>query len=283
MRILYVLGAAAILVAAVTFFSGAFTSGRSVLVYTAPTLSAIAEELKKLSAEKIDVQVYGSVFAANLIKSGKIPDLFLSVDKELRDGLNSRSEKSLGTYSLQLVCVKQYSDLGALEKARIGVADPNQSPVGYRALAAMYLLAEREGVLETRDVEEGLNVKYVEKDGVVEILAQGASASNRFFMRQNLEAVFTLLEAGLVDCIFTYTPFTVTRNLGIRYNVIELPDYASFKNDPDIKMVAKLIYGDVRVAKLEAVALSFSEKGEELQKLIEKIDLSKHGLTGGIG
>jgi ABC-type molybdate transport system substrate-binding protein len=61
------------------------------VVYSAPTLAGVSDDLAELYPGRVDVRVMGSVLAANLIKAGRIPDLFLTVDAELKQGLGYRS------------------------------------------------------------------------------------------------------------------------------------------------------------------------------------------------
>lgn len=250
------------------------------VVYSAPTLRGVSDELVGIAEMPLDVQVHGSVFAANLIKSGKVPDLFLSVDSELKEGLNYKTFKLIGVYRLVLVCAKNFQGLDSLRAARIGIADPNQAPIGYRALAAMYLISEREGLGIVQELESKLNVKFVSDSNSVRIIASEISPSGRFFMRPNLDVVGSLLESGAVDCIFAHIPFVIARNLFKDYSVMELPEYTRFDTNPPIDMSVQLKSGVVKIIRFEAVALSFSEKGDKLIRLIDRIDVSKYGIVG---
>ncbi|MEM4573365.1 MAG: substrate-binding domain-containing protein [Candidatus Caldarchaeum sp.] len=249
------------------------------VVYSAPTLRGVSDELVRIAEMPLDVQVHGSVFAANLIKSGKVPDLFLSVDSELKEGLNYKTFKLIGVYRLVLVCAKNFQGLDALRAARIGIADPNQAPIGYRALAAMYLISEREGLGIVQELESKLNVKFVFDGNSVRIIASEISPSGRFFMRPNLDVVGSLLESGAVDCIFAHIPFVIARNLFKDYSVMELPEYTRFDTNPPIDMSVQLKSSVIKIIRFEAVALSFSEKGDKLIQLIDRIDVSKYGIV----
>ncbi len=247
-------------------------------IFSAPTLKGIAEKLSKKAEIPIEIQVYGSVFAANIIKSGRTPDLFLSVDGELKHGLPYRSEKVLGTYQLMLICTNRYGDLEALKTAKIGLADPNQAPIGYRALAAIYLISTNEGLEILDEVEKSLNVRFVKDSKHLTLLAADISASGRFYIRPNQDAVYSLLEAEVVDCIFAYEPFVIYRRLTNIYNIIELPKYARFEDDPPIEITAKLKTGEVKVVRFEAVALSFTEFGDKLLLLLDRINVENFGV-----
>ncbi|MEM1949671.1 MAG: hypothetical protein QXQ48_05950 [Nitrososphaerota archaeon] len=272
------LGAAAAFLAmvlATLFIAG---SPKPLVIYSAPTLRGLSDELAGMSEQPVDIQVLGSVFAANLIKAGKTPDLFLSVDSELKSGLNYRMEKPIGIYSLVFVCVKKYDSLNALRDAKIGIADPNQAPIGYRALAAIFLISENEGFNIVGEVEKNLHIRYVSNGHTVKILAKNISSSGRFYMRPNLDFVGSLLEAGVVDCIFAHTPFVIYRNLYKDYNVLELPEYARFEEDPPTRIIAVLSTVEIEVRRFEAIALSFTEAGDELLQKLDEIDVEKFGM-----
>lgn len=271
--------AATATLALIAFFSA--HPQRPLVIYSAPTLAGISDELARIANTSIDVQIHGSVFAANLIKSGKTPDLFLSVDSELKSGLNYRGEKLIGVYRLLLVCAGNYDSLEALKDAKIGIADPNQAPIGYRALAAIYLISLNEGYGLVEEVERSLNIRYLDGGGPVKMLLQNISASGRFYMRSNLDFVGSLLEAGVVDCIFAHVPFVIIRKLYNRYNIIEMPDYARFEEDPPIEIVAVLRMTQVKISRFEAVALSFTEGGDRLLQMIDEIDVEKFGIKAG--
>ncbi|MCS7129411.1 MAG: hypothetical protein NZ919_02070 [Candidatus Caldarchaeum sp.] len=268
---------------ALLVFFGSFAvlpfGGKPVVVFSAPTLRGISDELAEKSSKSVDVQVHGSVFAANLIRSGRVPDLFLSVDSELKAGLNYRKERLIGIYRLVLVCTKVHKGIEALKTAKIGIADPNIAPVGYRALAAIYMISEKENLGVIDEVERSLNIKYVrEQPNSLRLVAANIAPSGRFYMRPNLDVVGSLLEAGTVDCIFAHSPFVIARNLDKEYNVIELPDYSRFENNPPLEIYAELSTGLFKIIRLEAIALSFSEEGDLLMQLIDEIDVSKYGI-----
>ncbi|MDW8084523.1 MAG: hypothetical protein RMI49_04930 [Candidatus Caldarchaeum sp.] len=250
---------------------------KPVVVYSAPTLRGISDELVRLADFSVDVRVYGSVFATNLIKSGKTPDLLLSVDSELKKGLEYRDERVIGIYRLVVVCNKYFDGVEDLKTARLGIADPNLAPIGYRALAALYLLSIYEGLDVVDEVEAKLNVKYQRQGDSVFLDARTIEASGRFYMRPDLDVVSSLLEAGTVDCIFAHMPFVITRELPNDFNLVELPECCRFEKDPPIDFYVDLSTGRVRVGRFEAVALSFTENGDKLLRLIDKIDVSKYG------
>lgn len=271
-------------IAAVTIASALVTayvstsSQQATVVYTAPTLRKISDQLSILAAEPLDIQVYGSVAAANLIKSGRIPDLFLTVDSELKQGLNYRREYTLGYFRLVLVCQKGIESLDALRTVKLGLADPNQAPIGYRALAAMYLIAGDRFPELVDELQQSLNIRFQKSGDTLVMELSEISASGRFYLRPNLDGAGTLLEAGGVECIFAHSPFIIVRNYTQTYSIIEMPPHLNFEKDPPIKIVAKLKSGEIAVKRFEATALSFSEKGDKLLELLNKVDLSSAGI-----
>ncbi|BAJ50749.1 conserved hypothetical protein [Candidatus Caldarchaeum subterraneum] len=270
------LWAAAITV--LTLLATAFTKPQAALVYSAPTLRRVSDILSTLTTEPLNIQVYGSVAAANLIKSGRTPDLYLTVDSELKHGLNYRKELTLGYFRLTFVCQKGINSLDAVKTVKIGLADPNQAPIGYRALAALYLLASERFPELIDELQQSLNIRYQESGDTLVMELSEISASGRFYLRPNLDGAGTLLEAGGVDCIFAHSPFIIVRNYSQTYNIIEMPPHLNFENDPPITIVAKLKGGDVVVKRFEAAAFSFSERGDNLLELLKQIDLSIAGI-----
>ncbi len=246
------------------------------VVYSAPALAALSNDLAELYPGRVDVRVMGSVLAANLIKAGRVPDLFLTVDTELKEGLGYRSEHLLGFYRLLLVCDRYSTWSDALKGARFALADPNIAPIGYRALAAMYLLAEKESLDIVNEVQESLGVSFHVVDGGLLVEATMFRAGGRFYVRDDLNGAYTLLENKLADCMFAYAPFAAQKNLWAKHKVIELPDYASFLTDPPHKITVKLKNGHVNVTRFIAAAYSFTERGDRLLGLLDRLDYSKY-------
>jgi molybdate/tungstate transport system substrate-binding protein len=248
----------------------------TVVVYSAPTLAGVSDDLAELYPGRVDVRVMGSVLAANLIKAGRIPDLFLTVDAELKQGLGYRTEHILGFYRLLLVCDGYSTWVDALTRARFALADPNTAPIGYRSLAAMYLLAARENLDIVNEVRESLGVLFYAGDGGIVVDAAMFRAGGRFYVRDDLNGAYTLLENRLVDCMFAHAPFAAQKNLWAKHKVIELPDYANFLTDPPTKITVKLKSGDVNVTRLIAAAYSFTERGDRLLGFLDRLDYSKY-------
>lgn len=268
---------------AYTLIAGNF--GERVTVYSAPTLLGPAEEAAHLyGVGRVDIRVLGSVMGARLIQSGRLPDVFLSVDWELLKTVHPRRLLDLGSFKLQLVCREGHS-VESLRHVRIGVANPNTAPIGYRALAALYWLSVTYNVTDVDEIEQGLNVKFIE-DTVkreIKIDVRGFGAAGRFFMRDDLSGVGALLEGGMVDCIFAHSPFIVSRNYSHRFEVMDLPREIEFLDNPPIKFTAITEFGDIEVRGFRAFAASFTRSGDEYLDRLVNVNLSKYGLTVGDG
>jgi molybdate/tungstate transport system substrate-binding protein len=104
------------------------------------------------------------------------------------------------------------------------------------------------------------------------------SASGRFKMREDLAMAFTMLENGSVDCIFAHTPFAISRDLVGKYHVLRMSEEVSFANDPPVRFKAITMLGEIEVKRLTAVAIIFTEEGEEYVDRVLSLNLSKYGL-----
>lgn len=251
-----------------------------VVVYAAPTLLPWAEEAVGRSGLKGDIRAMGSVEAVRLIQAGNVPDAFLSVDMELARFIQPRRLISMGFYKLVLACRSGYG-LDEIGSAKIGIADPNAAPVGYRSLAALYWLATRYGKLDVESLKRDLSVSYTESGDTVLIDARSFSASGRFIARPNISGVGALLESGSVDCALLHEPFVLSRGYEKRFTISELPVEINFFSNPPVKFVAKLQVGDVDVTRFESFAASFTELGDEYLAAIEKLVASGFQVGGG--
>jgi molybdate/tungstate transport system substrate-binding protein len=279
-RILFVAAALALMGSVMAY--GIWHSGsREVLVYAAPTLAVLANDAAMQMGGKVDVVVMGSMAAVRQVQMGAKPDVILSVDAELVNFLSSyRKVVDLGRFELILVCRKAL-DLKDIGRATIGLADPNIAPVGYRAIAALYWLSVKSNLINLNELERSLSVKFVQDpDGrSVTIDVRHVSASGRFKVREDLSVAFAMLENGSVDCVFAYTPFTVSRNLIGKYHVLRMPEEVSFANDPPVRFKAITALGEIEVKRFKAVAIVFTEQGEEYVYRVLSLNLSKYGLT----
>lgn len=254
--------------------------GGWVVIYSAPTLSGLAEEAANLyGRERVDVRFIGSVMGVRMILAGRTPDVFMSVDTELLKMIKPRSVMDLGSFKLHLVCRGNYtfSDIG---RVRIGVANPNVAPIGYRALAALYWLSVKYNFTNLEEVSGNLKVNYSYDELAQKLVidARSFEASGRYIARDDLAGVGALLEGGAVDCIFSHTPFIIARNYSGRFNVLELPSEISFLQDPPLNFTVNTELGEIDVKAFRAFAASFTSNGERYLGVMSRINLSKYGL-----
>jgi molybdate/tungstate transport system substrate-binding protein len=273
--------AALALVGSVMVYGIWYSGPRGILVYAAPTLAVLADEAARQMGGKVDVVVMGSMAAVRQVQMGAKPDVILSVDAEVVNFLSSyRKVVDLGRFELILVCRKAL-DLEDIGRATIGLADPNIAPIGYRAIAALYWLSVMSNLIDLNELERSLSVKFVQDpDGrSVTIDVRHVSAGGRFKMREDLAMAFTMLENGSVDCIFAYTPFAISRDLVGKYHVLRMPEEISFANDPPVRFKAITMLGEIEVKRLTAVAIVFTDQGEDYVDRALSLNLTKYGLT----
>ncbi len=257
----------------------------SVVVFTAPTLVGVAKSAAGLyDSDIVDVRSIGSVMGVRLIQSGSVPDVFLSVDWELLRYIQPRRVLDLGHFRLLLVCRDDYS-LNDLGHVKLGLANPNFAPIGYRSLAAIYWLGTKYELVRLDEVSRSLNVRYIHNssDHSVWIVVRDFEASGRFMARDDLAGVAALLEGGAVDCIFAHSPFIVARGYAGRFKIIEMPDEITFLHDPPIKFVAVTESGFIKVKAFRAFAASFTTAGDNFLDKIGQMDLERYGLWRGRG
>jgi len=281
-RIVRILIATAALVLAGSVMGyGVWPSGpKEVLVYAAPTLAVLAEDAAWQMGGKVNVVVMGSVAAVRQVQLGAKPDVILSVDAELVNFLSSyREVVNLGRFELIAVC-RENLELKDMGRVRIGLADPNIAPIGYRAISALYWLSAELNLIDLEELEGSLSVKFAPSpDGrTVTIDTRHVSVSGRFKMREDLAVTFAMLENGGVDCIFAHTPFAISRNLVGRYHILRMPEEISFASDPPVRFKAITTIGEIEVKPFTAVAIVFTEQGERYVERVLSLNLSKYGL-----
>ncbi|MEM4289091.1 MAG: substrate-binding domain-containing protein [Nitrososphaerota archaeon] len=260
--------------------------GRSrVVVFSAPTLAGVAEEAAATyGAELVDIRSVGSVLGVRIIQSGNVPDVFMSVDWELLKFIKPRRILDLGRFQLKIVCRQDYS-LTDIGRVRLGVANPNTAPIGYRALAALYWLGVRYGVASAEEISRGLNITYIydSSSRTVRIDVRGFQASGRFVARDDLAGVAALLEGGAVDCIFAHSPFIISRGYENHFKVLDVPGDIDFTQDPPVSFTAETQTGLIEVKAFRAFAASFTQSGDEFLKALEGVPLTRYGLLKGLG
>ncbi len=271
--------------AAAAFLTLNTLGGRGVVVFAAPTLMGVARGAADLyGSGSVDVRSIGSVMGVRLIQAGNVPDVFLSVDWELLKFIQPRRVLDLGHFRLLLVCRDNYT-LADLGHVKLGIANPNLAPIGYRSLAAIYWLGTKYKSLTLDEVSLSLNITYIHNssDQSVWIYARNFEANGRFTARDDLAGVAALLEGGAVDCIFAHSPFIVARGYAGRFKIIEMPEEITFLQDPPIKFIAVTESGPIEVKAFRAFAVSFTPAGDDFLDKMEQIDLEKYGLWRGRG
>ncbi|MDW8042585.1 MAG: substrate-binding domain-containing protein [Nitrososphaerota archaeon] len=272
------------LAASVVF--GAITSSylnrRQLVVFSAPTLHELAVEAGRQLGGGVEVISVGSVAAVRQVQLGRVPDVLISVDSELVQFLKGyRRVEGLGGFRLVLVCRDQVN-LSDLRGVRLGLADPNTAPIGYRAIAALYWLSVTRNALDVNELERSLSIRFdLSTDGGEVVMGlESFSAKGNFLARDDLAGAFLLLENGAVDCIFAHSPFVVSRRLEDRYRVTEMPEDLTFLRDPPMRFVAVTELGRIEVRRFEAVVISFSELGDSYVQALMSLDRTKFGLVG---
>lgn len=250
-----------------------------VVVYSAPTLVGLAEEAAARHVPgQVDVRSIGSVMGVRLIQAGRVPDAFLSVDWELLRFINPRRVVDLGSFKLLLVC--RSGSLEDVGRVKLGLANPNVAPIGYRAIAALFWLSTRYNLTDLGELGRDLSIdfKHTLPSGELIIDVREFRASGRFVARDDLAGVGALLEGGAVDCIFAHSPFVVTRRYEERFKVFELPPEIQFIVDPPINFKAITESGEIDVKAFRAFAASFTEKGDDFLDTLQGVELARHGL-----
>lgn len=256
---------------------GQSAQGKELVIYVAPTLKPITEEAINDLKIKADMRVMGSVAAAQLIREGRIPDVWLTVDAELlRLVSNYLRYEIIGSYRLILVC-REPTSLIEIYNRRIGIANPNIAPIGYRAVAALYYLAEKYNYIELNRLLQDLNVFVDNVNGSIVLDLTRIDPRHPFIMRNEMSEVGSMLETGAADCIFAYEPFAIARSYPNKYHVIHLPVEIEFVSDPPFDAIAKLDAGLVKIIRFKAIAIAFSEDGDKFLTELKKVDSSKYG------
>ncbi|MER3601722.1 MAG: hypothetical protein C4339_03285 [Nitrososphaerota archaeon] len=250
---------------------------RPVVIFSAPTLARLAMDLAAKAGLPADIRRLGSLAAFRLIQQGNVPDLYFSVEVELAPWLQARKIVMLGSYELLLLC-RGAHDLRDISHVTVALANPNTAPIGYRALAELYLLAQR-GLLNIGQVQEELGVRYSSlSNGTVLIDAANMAPSGRFVMRSNIEEAAALVEQGAAECTFAYWPFILSRGYAQGYSIISLPPELRFLQDPPVPFIVKLSSGTIRVGAERAFVASFSALGDLVLRFLPQINVSAYGL-----
>jgi len=276
-----------------------------VLGYIAPTLiKTVWDAARQASLSTVSIQSMGSVEGLRRMQQGAVPDIYGSVDVELLpdvEKLKPRQIFILGGFSLGVVCRKPLNSPGDLATRRLVLADPNKAPIGYRALAAAWML-KKDGVVDVMTLFEKTGVKYVETPRGVNItIPTTLTPTDKVEIAANLDASWGILESGAADCTFAYFPFTMGKlgrvekigetdfwtiykgaEEGREYYAYFFKGLYSFAQDPPYEIYVLFMQGDkatkvLRVGRFAAFVASFSEKGDCVVDVLKKMDLAAYG------
>ncbi len=281
-------------------FSASSGCEGDVVGFVAPTLvKVISDGVAKSGLSARGLLSIGAVEGLRRMQQGVVPDLYGSVDVELLkevERLGPRQVFVLGRFGMGLVCRTPLSSPEELVFSKVAVADPNKAPIGYRALAAAWLM-KKEGFVDLVSRFERLEVRYVETERGVNITVPAVlSPSGDVQVASSLDAAWSMLEVGAVDCTFVHTPFvlgrfdrleevgrssvwTVYRGVHGRltYYVYFFNGVLSFLDDPPYEIYVILGQQAVRVVRFEAFVASFSERGDCVIEALREMDLSSYG------
>ena len=275
-----------------------------VLGYVAPALIKIMwDAARQAGLSTVSIQSMGSVEGLRRMQQGAVPDIYGSVDVELLpdvEKLKPRQIFLLGGFGLSVVCRKPLNSPGDLATRRLVLADPNKAPIGYRALAAAWIL-KKDGVVDVMTLFEKTGVKYVETPRGVNItIPTTLTPTDKVEIAANLDASWSMLESGAADCTFAYFPFTIGRmgrlekigetdlwtmykgaRGGREYYAYFFKGLYSFAQDPPYEIYALFMQGGkaLRVGRFSAFVASFSEKGDCVVDALKKMDLAAYGFV----
>lgn len=285
------------------------TAGGAVSGFVAPTLIAIAKAAaSKAGLDPGGIRSVGSVEGLRLIQQGNVPDVYASVDIELLPDIkktNPRQVFVIGRFNLTITCLKPLRDVADLLSRRQALADPYKAPIGYRTLAAGWLL-KKQGAADLTPLYEELGVRYAETPRGVNITTPIALKNTpRVVVAPNLDGAWAQLETGGADCAFAYTPFLINKGveigerlgetaLWVAYRarasfgevyVYSLKPPLSFAEDPPYEIyvifldAAGNVVKTLRVGRFEAFAASYTERGDRVLEAMKSLDLASFGFT----
>jgi len=192
------------------FAGGGAGCGGDVVGFVAPTLMrVVSDAVAEAGLSGGGLLSIGSVEGLRRMQQGVLPDIYGSVDIELLrdvDGLGPRQVFVLGRFRMGLVCRSPVASPGDLGGRVVALADPNKAPIGYRALALAWML-KRDGVVDLVFRFERLGVGYLEARGVNITVPAVLTPTRDVQVAANLDAAWSMLEVGAVDCAFAHVPF----------------------------------------------------------------------------
>jgi len=254
---------------------------REVTVYVAPTLRVLVSDLGNRTGYSVKMEVLGSNAALSLIRSGKVPDAYFSVDAVLIPYISNLSLTiiKLGRFKLAYVC-REPTRINEMVERKWALANPNTAPIGYRALVAAYLI-DREYGTNLTGLFETTGIRYiVNSSGVYVDASRSIASSSRVIVRDNLDQTASALQSGLVDCIFAHTAYIKSVNMS-GYYIYVFNGTLAFDHNETIYSIFRIIQRSgtiLRVAPFEAFAAAFTQSGVDFLRGLGTMDLSKYGL-----
>jgi len=285
---------------------GAGCSG-DVVGFVAPTLMrVVSDAVAEAGLSGGGLLSIGSVEGLRRMQQGVLPDIYGSVDIELLrdvDGMGPRQVFVLGRFGMGLVCRSPVVSPGDLGGRVVALADPNKAPIGYRALALAWML-KRDGVVDLVSRFERLGVGYLEARGVNITVPAVLTPTRDVQVAANLDAAWSMLEVGAVDCTFAHMPFILGKfsrleevdnssvwaayrgvHGGRTYYVYFFNGAYSFLDDPPYEIYVLFtsqgggVVRGLRVVGFGAFVASFSEKGDCVVDVLRRMDLSGYGFV----
>ncbi|HDD72056.1 MAG TPA: tungstate ABC transporter substrate-binding protein WtpA, partial [Candidatus Bathyarchaeota archaeon] len=240
-----------VVAAAVGFWTWRAEQTEKLIVFHAGSLTKVVEDMGAALSGEYGIRVVnepsGSVDAVRKVTDlGRSCDVLMVADYRLVkdmmfDGyadwvLVFASNEMVLAYTDKSLYADEVSSENWLEillrdEVRVGFADPNRDPCGYRAIMVLALASIHYGTEEPlRMLEDHASVTYVDNGTSVLIDATELQPDSvKVFVREKSVDLVSLLEAGVLDYAFEYR--NVAQAKGLRF--VELPDEVNLAN-PDM-------------------------------------------------
>jgi len=241
-----------VVAAAVGFWTWKAKQTRKLIVFHAGSLTKVVEDLGAVLSEEYGIRVVnepsGSVDAVRKVTDlGRPCDVLMVADYRLvRDMMFNggyanwvlvlASNEMVVAYTDKSPYAEEINSENWLEillrdKVRVGFANPNRDPCGYRALMVLALASIHYGTEEPlRMLEDHASITYTNNGTSVLIDATELQPdSAKVFVRDKSVDLVLLLETGVLDYAFEYR--NVAQAKGLKF--VELPDEVNLAN-PDM-------------------------------------------------
>ena len=234
---------AIVVAAAVGFWTWRAEQTEKLIVFHAGSLTEVVEDVGAILSGEYGIQVVnepsGSVDAVRKVTDlGRSCDVLMSADYRLiRDMMFEggyadwvlvfASNEMVLAYTNKSLYADEINSENWLEillrdEVRVGFADPNRDPCGYRALMVLALASVHYGTEEPlRTLEDHASVTYVDNGTFILIDATELQPDSvKVFVREKSVDLISLLEAGVLDYAFEYRNVALAK--GLRF--VNLPD-----------------------------------------------------------